>query len=138
MVGRARTGGVAIGGIKSSETWLPLINEIENFQVKAVLESEVAGRSDHANFYTAGIPVLFFFTGLHGDYHRATDNLDKLDTEGMAAIASLVFEVVRRAADGRAMPYVAPSEGDGIVADLPGTNPATILKTIEPTTRPAP
>jgi Zn-dependent M28 family amino/carboxypeptidase len=133
MVGRAAKGGVAIGGIKSSGAWLPILDEIESYAVRTVFESEVAGRSDHANFYTQGIPVLFFFTGLHGDYHRATDNLDKLDTDGMTAIASLVFEVVKRAADGRTMPYVAPTTGDGIVSALPGTNPDTIIKTIEPT-----
>jgi Zn-dependent M28 family amino/carboxypeptidase len=132
MVGRAGNGGVAVGGIKSSGSWLPLLDEIQSFGLKTVFESEVAGRSDHANFYTEGVPVLFFFTGLHGDYHRATDNIDKLDTEGMLAIATLVFDVVRRAADGRSMPYVAPTSGDGIVSALPGTNPETIIKTIDP------
>ena len=138
MVGRAGDGGVAIGGIKSSEGWLPLLDEIQSFELKTVFESEVAGRSDHANFYTAGVPVLFFFTGLHGDYHRATDNIEKLDTDGVLAIAALVFDVVKRAADGRPMPYVAPITGDGIVSALPGTNPETIIKTVGPPSGDAP
>ena len=131
MVGRASSHGIAIGGIKSSPTWMPMLDEVGTFGAKTIYESEVAGRSDHANFYTRGVPVLFFFTGLHAAYHRASDNLDQLDLEGMYTVARMVFEVVRRAADGRPLPYVAPTEGDGIASALPGTNPETILKVVE-------
>ena len=59
-------------------------------------------------------------------------------TDGMLAIATLVFDVVKRAADGRPMPYVAPTTGDGIVSALPGTNPETIITTVPPASGDAP
>ena len=138
MVGRARAHGVAIGGIQSSESWMPLLDEVGTLGMKTIYEAAVAGRSDHANFYTAEIPVLFFFTGLHADYHRAGDNLDRLDLEGMHTIASMVFGVLQKAADGRAMDFVPPTEGDGIASALPGTNPDTIIKTVEAAATPEP
>ena len=50
------------------------------------LRDEVFGRSDHAPFIQKGIPSVFFFTGLHEDYHAPSDDLDKIDLEGMAAV----------------------------------------------------
>lgn len=48
-------------------------------------------RSDHFNFARRGVPVLFFFTGVHDDYHQATDEVRKVDTEKAARIAKLAF-----------------------------------------------
>ena len=55
----------------------------------------VGAPSDHDSFYAKGIPVLFFFTGLHADYHRPTDDWDKIDYAGeerVARLAALVLE----------------------------------------------
>lgn len=48
-------------------------------------------RSDHWNYAKNGIPVIFYFTGLHRDYHRTTDDVEKLDFEKMTRIARLIF-----------------------------------------------
>ncbi len=48
-------------------------------------------RSDHYNFAKNNIPVIFYFTGLHEDYHKPTDTIDKIDFDKTAAIARLVF-----------------------------------------------
>ncbi|HMP92794.1 MAG TPA: M28 family peptidase, partial [Phnomibacter sp.] len=48
-------------------------------------------RSDHYNFARKGVPVLFFFDGLHKDYHQPTDTFDKIEYELMAKRAQLVF-----------------------------------------------
>src|SRR6185503_18893696 len=50
------------------------------------------GPSDHSSFYRKGVPVLFFFTGLHKDYHKASDTKDKINYEG----EKLVLDLVRR------------------------------------------
>jgi hypothetical protein len=50
--------------------------------------------SDHAPFRHAGVPVCFFFTGLHKDYHRITDTADKINYEGLTAVAKLGLEVL--------------------------------------------
>jgi hypothetical protein len=56
-------------------------------------------RSDHYSYAAKGIPVIFFTTGLHPDYHRVTDTADKINYEKMARIGELVFETGRRVAN---------------------------------------
>lgn len=51
------------------------------------------GPSDHSSFYAAGVPVLFFFTGLHNDYHRPSDDFDKLNFGGMIRITDMICQV---------------------------------------------
>jgi len=50
-------------------------------------------RSDHYNFARRGVPVIFFFTGTHGDYHRTTDDFEKIDFDQMAKIGNLIYAV---------------------------------------------
>ena len=58
------------------------------------------GGSDHESFYVKNIPVLFAFTGLHSDYHRPSDDSDRINYNGMARIADylelIVLDLVRR------------------------------------------
>ncbi len=56
-------------------------------------------RSDHYNYAQRGIPVIFYFTGLHEDYHRSTDDTEKLDFEKMARIGRLIFATAWRIAN---------------------------------------
>ncbi len=56
-------------------------------------------RSDHWNFAKRGIPIVFYFTGLHADYHRPTDTVDKIDFEKMARITKLVYATAWRTAN---------------------------------------
>ena len=51
-------------------------------------------RSDHYNFYKKGIPCIFFFTGIHDDYHMPSDEIDKLNFDGIQKIANLVDSIV--------------------------------------------
>lgn len=56
-------------------------------------------RSDHWNFAKHGVPVIFYFTGLHADYHRPTDTVDKIDFEKMTRITKLVYATAWRTAN---------------------------------------
>jgi hypothetical protein len=56
-------------------------------------------RSDHYNYARKGIPVIFYFTGLHADYHRSTDTIEKIDFEKMARIARLIYATGWRVAN---------------------------------------
>jgi Peptidase family M28 len=56
-------------------------------------------RSDHYNYAKHGIPVIFYFTGLHRDYHRPTDDVDKIDFEKMERIARMIFATGWRVAN---------------------------------------
>lgn len=66
------------------------------------------GGSDHMSFAAARIPTFFFFTGVHGDYHRPTDTPDRLNYPGMAKVASFALKVVRDLADAPELPAFDP------------------------------
>lgn len=130
MVGRLGRKGLAIGGIGSSDQWMPMLDEIGANGMSVLYERSVATRSDHANFYRHEIPVLFFFTGVHADYHRAGDHADKINVEGMTSIGEIVGDVMVRLADGYEISYREPPEGEGLSNGLPGDNPATVEKRV--------
>jgi hypothetical protein len=97
MVGRfndtAKT--ITVGGIGTSPTWSTLINEKKPaFSIK--IDSSGTGPSDHTSFYRKDIPVLFFFTGLHTDYHKPSDDFDKINYNGQLLIVKYITRLVAR------------------------------------------
>lgn len=56
-------------------------------------------RSDHYSYAVKGIPIVFYFTGLHPDYHRASDTVDKIVFDKIARVAQLAYETGRRVAN---------------------------------------
>ncbi|KIG19120.1 aminopeptidase [Enhygromyxa salina] len=98
MVGRLRDqDALALNGTGSAKEW-PALVEIANptgdAQLKLAGTSDGWGPSDHASFYGEGVPVLHFFTGAHDDYHKPSDDLDKFDSEGAAAVGELAGRIV--------------------------------------------
>jgi hypothetical protein len=73
-------------------------------------------RSDHYNFARKGVPVLFFSTGLHPDYHRPTDSVEKIDAEQEARIIRLDFYLGLAIANATARPQWKPDSYRQIVA----------------------
>lgn len=79
-------------------------------------------RSDHFSYAAKGVPVIFFFTGLHPDYHQVTDSVEKIHFEKVSHIAQLVFETGRRVADMDHMvarDFKGPRVGKGGSGKLP-------------------
>ena len=72
---------------------------------------ELYHRSDHANFAEAGIPVIFFFSGLHEDYHQPSDTIDKIDFGKMARVADLIGRLALRVADDPRRPRLLGVQG---------------------------
>ncbi len=72
-------------------------------------------RSDHFNFAQKGVPVLFFFNGVHDDYHQVSDELDKIDTEKMARIVKLMYYLGWEVANNPARPQWNPDSYREIV-----------------------
>lgn len=66
------------------------------------------GRSDHANFAQKGVPVAFFFTGLHRDYHQPTDTPDKIHYEKLLRIAQWVYDIGFELATQAGRPEIDP------------------------------
>ena len=59
------------------------------------LNEDGFGPSDHSSFYGKQIPVLFFFTGTHADYHKPSDTADKINYEGLEKVMNFVGEIVK-------------------------------------------
>ncbi|PYS63137.1 MAG: hypothetical protein DMF76_07390, partial [Acidobacteria bacterium] len=79
------------------------------------LNEDGYGPSDHSSFYAKQIPVLFFWTGNHEDYHKPSDTAEKINYEGEARVVSFVVRVVRDIdqSDKRPTYTVAKSESQG-------------------------
>ena len=95
MVGRLRDDTIDVHGVGTSPVWRPLVEEANRSPgLKLRWHEGGLGPSDHSSFYLASKPVLFLFTGVHSDYHRASDTADKLNAPGLARVVDLVTGVV--------------------------------------------
>lgn len=113
MIGRLRDGKLYIGGAGSGTTLKPLLEQyVSNHNLKPDFSgSSGYGSSDHTSFATRGVPVLFFFSGLHPDYHKPSDTWDKIDAPAAAELLKLVAEVATRLAVSPERPqYVKMAE----------------------------
>lgn len=112
MVGRNSPDSVSVGGVNRSPDLIK-INAEENQEVGFKLDYSIDSyhkRSDQYNFARKKIPFLFYFTGEHADYHRVSDNPDKIDENKIARIATLAFRVAWRAANtAQRFRYVEPN-----------------------------
>ena len=96
MVGRYDTARkLTIGGYGTSSKWAEILSKIPT-TLLTHFDSAGTGPSDHASFYRKDMPVLFMFTGSHSDYHKATDDWDKVNYEGEKDIVRLVQEIIKK------------------------------------------
>ncbi len=88
MVGRLpdSTKTITLGGFGTSPAWSKVIDPKANNVLGIRIDSSGTGPSDHASFYRKNIPVLFYFTGLHTDYHKPSDDADRINYDGMVRI----------------------------------------------------
>jgi S1-C subfamily serine protease len=66
--------------------------------------------SDHTSFVAKSVPVLFFFSGLHGDYHKPSDTADKIDADASAQVVSLIHDVATQLIEEDKRPVFAKVE----------------------------
>jgi aminopeptidase YwaD len=77
------------------------------------LNEDGFGPSDHSSFYGKQIPVLFFFTGTHNDYHKPTDTADKINYAGLVQVVSFVSEIVKSIDENPKRPTYALAKSSG-------------------------
>jgi hypothetical protein len=112
MIGRLRHDRVYIGGmdrLPNLQGWVEERLEEEGLAFSGRFSADEA--SDHAAFLRAGVPAFFFFTGLHGDYHKPTDDLQFINFEGMARVLRASYRVSSDLLHGRERPVLAAVEG---------------------------
>ena len=98
MVGRLDAAkGLQVGGIGTSPLWTAILEQSSSAGLKLNYDSSGVGPSDHTSFYRAQIPVLFFFTGTHSDYHKPTDDADKINYTGELSVIKLIYRIIEKA-----------------------------------------
>ncbi len=98
MIGRMKDRKLVIGGVGTAKEWRDIIakgtaDSSRSFSL--TLNEDGFGPSDHSSFYGKQVPVLFFWTGTHTDYHKPSDTFDKINYADEARILDLVAYVVR-------------------------------------------
>ena len=106
MLGRLSSDStLQIGGVKTAIKADSILNNLnQGFGFNLALAPQGYGPSDHASFYAKNIPVLFFSTGAHADYHTPNDDIDQINFEGMFHASNYVFEVVSAIANSTERP----------------------------------
>ena len=95
MVGRLNEENIlAINGIGTSKNWKGLINDANTYNFKLKTTESGIGPSDHTSFYLQDIPAIHFFTGQHVDYHKPSDDVEKINFEGMYSIYEYVINII--------------------------------------------
>lgn len=97
MIGRVNASKLYIGGTGTAATFEPLLKQAAaSYPFKIDYSRDGYSSSDHTSFAGKGIPVLFFFSGLHSDYHKPSDTWDKVNGAVAARVVNLVADVSER------------------------------------------
>ncbi|MGE0145381.1 MAG: M28 family peptidase [Planctomycetota bacterium] len=88
-------------------------NDLAGFALEWDAE-DVFFRSDHWNFAKHGVPIAFFFTGFHRDYHRPSDTVEKIDFGKLARVATYVYDIAFELAQGERRPHVDREKWEGL------------------------
>ncbi|MGC8764106.1 MAG: M28 family peptidase, partial [Acidobacteriota bacterium] len=115
MIGRLRENRLVVGGAGTSPVFKALLREANTEGLDLALGEDGYGASDHAVFYAQGVPVLFFFTGAHEDYHRPGDTPDKILYGGEVRVlrfAARAAEALLALPERPAYVRVAPPPGE--------------------------
>lgn len=104
----ATASGQAVGGVNSRQRFALTTTE------------DGYGPSDHSSFYSKQVPVLFFWTGTHEDYHKPTDTADKINYEGEARIVAYVRDIVQTIDESEKRPGYTVAKSDAVVGRSTG------------------
>ncbi len=118
MVGRLRDGKLVVFGVETSPAFPPLVRRAAaGAPLEVSLTEGGYSPSDQTSFYAKDVPVLFFFTGSHGEYHTPDDDSQLINAEGEIEVLGVVYRVARALLDAPARPQLvagaAPAGGGG-------------------------
>ncbi|MGA7461974.1 MAG: M28 family peptidase, partial [Candidatus Korobacteraceae bacterium] len=121
MIGRIRDNKIFIGGVGTGSTFVPIL---EAAQKKADFKIEYSpggySASDHTSFVASKIPVLFFFSGLHADYHKPSDTWDKINAASAAQLLNMVADVMLQLASAPQPPQFVVVAGEKPMGGISG------------------
>jgi len=96
-----------VGGFGTSPVFPLTLSTNNLFNLKLEIDSSGVGPSDHTSFYLKNIPVLFFFTGTHDDYHKASDDIEKVNFEGLEIVTNYVYSIALSLSSENSIPFTA-------------------------------
>lgn len=99
-------------GVGTSPVWKEIVEKIQIDSVKIKESESGVGPSDHTSFYLADIPVLHFFTGSHEDYHKPSDDEDKINYQGEVSVVKIILEVIRQANETGKLAFIKTKDAD--------------------------
>jgi hypothetical protein len=106
MIGRIKDNKVYIGGVGTGSTFKAILEQAQKREPNFKIEYSAGGysASDHTSFVAKKIPVLFFFSGLHSDYHKPSDTWDKINAPSAAQLLDLIGDVATQLAEAPSPP----------------------------------
>src|SRR5690349_11662933 len=112
MIGRMKDNRLIVGGVGTAKEWRDVMSAEADKSFQLTLNEDGFGPSDQSSFYAKQIPVLFFWTGTHDDYHKPSDTSEKINYDDEARILQMVARVVNQldAADKRVTYTTAKSD----------------------------
>jgi C-terminal processing protease CtpA/Prc len=118
MVGRLKGGRLQVGGTGTSPIFPKMLKPRLREHRVSKYKFNPGGRapSDNTSFYLKGLPVLFFFTGLHKDYHRPSDDWNKIDRKGIEKVARVAADVSFELATRETRPPFVRNDASGLDA----------------------
>lgn len=113
MIGRLdpTTKQIGVNGVGTSPVWKALADSLA-YGLKPKTTEAGTGVSDHTSFYLQDIPVLHYFTGTHGDYHKPSDDADKINYDGMAEVVNYIIRMSNALETGEKLAFVKTSDAD--------------------------
>ncbi|MBK5212058.1 MAG: M20/M25/M40 family metallo-hydrolase [Flavobacteriaceae bacterium] len=118
MVGRLNSEStLAVYGVGTS----PILKQTVNANAGDlnIVENESGvGPSDHTSFYLADIPVLHFFTGQHKDYHKPSDDTEKVNFAGMEIVSNYIFSIIKDLDSQKKLPFRKTKNESEVVPDF--------------------
>jgi hypothetical protein len=96
MIGRMKDRRLVIGGVGTAKEWRERLAADTDKSFQLTLNEDGFGPSDHSSFYAKQIPVLFFWTGTHNDYHKPSDTFDKINYDDQVLILKMVARIVNQ------------------------------------------
>ena len=104
---------LAINGVGTSPSWDISLNAANSDSLKLVKSESGVGPSDHTSFYLQDLPVLHFFTGQHEDYHKPTDDADKINYEGLVLVVRYIERVVEELNSEVKLAFIKTQDSSG-------------------------
>ena len=100
-------------GTGTSSKWKNILDDKNEYDFNLTFNDEGFGPSDHSSFYGKKIPVLFFFTGTHTDYHKPSDDADKINAAGQEKVVNYVYDVALAIVNSETKPdYISVEKKD--------------------------